>query len=51
PGKIQRTFMTDMISINGDSGAPIFSYSPDLYTVSLSGILDGGGDQSTTVTS
>ncbi|CAG8814866.1 18265_t:CDS:2, partial [Racocetra persica] len=47
--KIRHEFMTDIISIKGDSGAPIFSYLPDLSTVSIHGILSGGFDEMTNV--
>ncbi|CAG8516401.1 9130_t:CDS:2, partial [Racocetra fulgida] len=50
-GDIAHFLMTNMFFIEGDSGAPVISYSPDLRTISLCGILDGGGDQGTVVTS
>ncbi|CAG8585756.1 26924_t:CDS:2 [Racocetra persica] len=50
-GEIQRTFITNMISLEGDSGSPTFSYSSDLRKVSLTGIVDGGYYGTTTVTS
>ncbi|CAG8807231.1 10559_t:CDS:2, partial [Racocetra persica] len=39
---IRRPDLKGLFSRPGDSGAPIFSYSSDLQTVSLAGILLGG---------
>ncbi|RIB21430.1 hypothetical protein C2G38_2034390 [Gigaspora rosea] len=46
---LEHSIITDVITVKGDSGGPVFSYSPDLHMVSLNGIVRGGVKDATTV--